>query len=156
MASFAWKPFHFVVEVEMKYIFLTEQFYIDYAHCAEIEKKRERPYVQVYVNLHGVDFAIPMRSNITHKHVFWTDRVNKCGLDFSKAVVIVNESYIDTTNVPYIRPSEYAALLGKEYLVAQKLVKYIEKYKIAKTKLTADDKRRLVQYSTLQYFEQYI
>ena len=79
-------------EVEMKYIFLTEQFYNDYAHCAEIEKKRERPYVQVYINLNGVDFAVPMRSNITHKYVFWTDKANKCGLDFSKAVVITNKS----------------------------------------------------------------
>ena len=60
----------------MKYIFLTKQFYIDHANYKEIEMKRERPYVQVYVHFNGIDFAIPMRSNITHRYAFWTDKSN--------------------------------------------------------------------------------
>ena len=58
----------------MKYIFLTQQFYDDYSHCTEIEKKKTRPYVQIYVQVNGIDFAVPLRSNITHKYAFWTDK----------------------------------------------------------------------------------
>jgi len=139
----------------LKYIFLTNQFYIDYQHCTEIEQKVERPYVQVYININGVDFAVPFRSEINHPHVLWTDKENKCGLDFSKAVVIEHRDYIDTTLKPYIRPNEHAALIGKEFIVISGLLKYIERYKKAKTK---SDKRskQLLQYSTLQYFEKYL
>ncbi len=53
--------------------------------------------------INGVQYAIPLRSNINHPHVFWTDKNNHCGIDFSKAVIITDEKYIDTTVTPYIR-----------------------------------------------------
>ena len=77
-------------------------------------------------------------------------------MDFSKAVVITDKSYIDAKAKPYIRLNEHKALLGKEYLVVRGLIRYIKNYKIAKTKLGADEKKRLVQYSALQHFEEYI
>ena len=140
----------------MKYIFLTQQFYIDYEHCSEIEKKQTRPYVQVYVRLNGIDFAIPLRSKIKHKYVFWTDKPNRCGIDFSKAVVIENKKYIDLTGKPHIRPNEFKALIGKERDVEHGLLNYIQAYKNAKANPNKREKARLLQYSTLQYFEKYL
>jgi protein AbiQ len=140
----------------VKYIFLTEQFYIDYAHCGEIEQKRDRPYIQIHINLNGVDFAVPLRSNITHKYVLWTDKTKRCGADFSKAVVIEDKKYIDTTTKPHIRPNEFKVLVGKEYAVRQGLIDYIEEYKKAKVNPNKHEKRRLLQYSALRYFEKYI
>ena len=139
----------------MKYIFLTDQFYSDYAAYTEIELKAERPYVQLYICVNDIDFAIPFRSNINHPHAFWTDKENRCGLDYSKSVVIEDVCYIDTERKPHIRENEHRALIGKEREVKNGLLKYINDYKQAKG---SPHKRlkRLVEYSTLQYFEKYI
>ena len=140
----------------VRYIFLTQQFYVDYANCVEIEQKQTRPYVQVHVTINDINFALPLRSNIKHKHAFWTDKTNRCGIDFSKAVVIEDAKYIDNSIIPYIRPQEFRALLGKEYAVKQGLISYIERYKSAKINPNKHEKRILLKYSTLQYFEKYI
>ena len=140
----------------MKYIFLTQEFFDDYAHCSEIEQKKERPYVLVHICVNGVDFAIPFRSNIKHKHVYWTDKENLCGLDFSKAVVIEDEKYIDTKAKPFVRQNEHRALFGKDYVVMKGMTDYIEKYRNAKLRTNKHEKKRLLQFSTLQYFEKYI
>ena len=50
-------------------------------------------------------FALPLRSNISHQYVYYSDKSNKCGIDYSKSVVI-NESYIDKDNIPQIRQRE--------------------------------------------------
>jgi protein AbiQ len=142
--------------IVVKYIFLTQQFYDDYSHCEEIEQKKERPYVLIQICVNGIDFAIPFRSNVKHKHVFWTDKDNLCGLDFSKAVVIEDKKYIDSKAKPYIRPNERRALFGKDHDVERGLLDYIEEYKKAKMKPNKHSKKRLLQYSTLQYFEKYI
>jgi len=141
----------------LNYIFLTQQFYTDYKNCTEIEQKQTRPYVQVYIKVNGVDFAIPMRSHIKHKdNVFWTDRQNQCGLDFTKAVVIEDKKYIDKTLTPYIRPHEHSALIGKEHEVKQGMTNCIANYKEAKNNPTRRGNVFLLKYSTLQYFEKYI
>lgn len=141
----------------VKLVFLTEKFYSDYSACTEIERKRFRPHVQVEIEINGVIFCVPMRSNIKHNHVLWTDRDNNCGLDFSKAVVINNRSlYIDDENDPQIRQDEFNALRGKEHIILTKLLKYIKNYKEAKVNIDIPRNQTLVRYSTLKYFEDYI
>ena len=140
----------------MQLIFLTEQFYIDYQHCYEIEQKQDRPYTQVFIKCKGLCFAIPFRSSISHKYAFWTDKKNKCGIDYSKAVVIEDDGYINTTDKPYIRPNEFRALRGKESIIARELEEYIKKYIAAKQFPNRTENIRLLKYSTLQYFEKYI
>ena len=136
---------------------MSDYFYEVFPHdiYPEIEQKKQRPYIQVVTLINDVRFAIPLRSNINHPHVLWTDKKNKCGLDFSKAVVIVEDKYIDLSKKPYIRVNEFNSLRGKDYRIKQKMIKYIEKYKEAKGK-NDDLNRSLVDKSTLQYFEQYI
>lgn len=77
-------------------------------------------------------------------------------MDFSKTVVLAKSSYIDTTRKPHIRQNEFDALRGKEHLVQQKLVQYIRAYKKAKMRPDIQRNQRLIQYSTLQYFEEFI
>lgn len=142
---------------DMKFLFLNNLFYDAYKECAEIEQKSTRPYAQVYTKIEDIQFAVPLRSGISHKdHVLWTDKRNGCGLDFSKAVVIIDEKYIDKATRPYIRQDEFDSLRGKEYIVKQKLIKYISDYKKAKTELHINRNKLLCQYSTMQYFEEYI
>jgi len=137
----------------MEFVFLSKDFYNDYVGCIEIEKKDNRPYVMVIATIDNVDFAIPLRSNINHKHVVWTDKLKKCGLDLSKAVIIKDRSkYVDYTRKPYIRPNEFKVLKGKDYFIKQKLEKYIRDYKKALEKQDILINRLLCQFSTLQYF----
>jgi len=141
----------------MKFLFLSELFYIDYAKCNQIEQKSARPYAQVYTKINGVQFAIPLRSNITHReHVLWTDKTNNCGLDFSKAVVIADEKYINKALTPKIRQSEFDFLRGKDHIIKQKLIKHINDYKEAKENLNIKRNKLLCEFSTMQYFEEYI
>ena len=70
-----------------------------------------RPYIMLLISINNLLFAIPMRSHITHKHAYFTDVVNKCGVDFTKAVVINNKEYIIKNKVPIIRPHEYLKLV---------------------------------------------
>ena len=140
----------------MRFVFLSNEFYEKYADCPEIEQKAERPYVCVHVNINGILFAIPLRSNINHQNVLWTDKSSKCGLDFSKAVVIRKAEYIDVTRKPHIRQNEFDALRGKEYLVYQRMIQYIRVYKKAKKRLDVPRNQMICKYSTLQYFEEFI
>lgn len=83
----------------MKYTFLTEKFYNDYPHdkYPQMEIKDNRPYAHVKVALYDNLFCIPLRSHIDHPHAFFTNKREKCGVDYSKAVVILDSDYIDTT-----------------------------------------------------------
>lgn len=120
-----------------RFVFLTDEFYKAYPSelYPEIEQKHNRPYVQVYVKINGVQYAIPLRSDIHHPHVLWTDKQNHCGVDFSKAVVITDDKYIDMLTEPHIRENEFNALRGKDYKIKVKMEKYIEEYKKAKQDL---------------------
>ena len=140
-----------------RFVFLSNDFYADYPHSKypEIEQKLHRPYIQIMTTINGVQFAIPLRSNINHPHVLWTDKENRCGVDFSKAVVVTDEKYIDYSSKPYIRPNEFNELRGKDYRIKQKMIKYIEEYKEAKNS-SNESSKNLIEKSTLQYFEEYI
>lgn len=141
-----------------RFIFLSDEFYNAYpaADYPEMEQKNSRPYIQVCVEIDGVQYAIPLRSDIHHPYVLWTDKKNNCGLDFSKAVVINKDSYIDANLEPHLRQKEFDALRGKDYKIRTKMEKYIEKYKKAKQDLSKPINQILVKYSTLQYFEKEI
>lgn len=141
----------------MKFIFLSQQFYLDYPKkkYPQMEQKATRPYTQVYTKIGGYTFAIPLRSHIYHPHVLWTDKANHCGVDFSKAIIILKDEYIDTV-LPFIRPNEFNSLRGKEYIIKQRMIKYIHKYKEAKHDAKNPRSRNLCAFSTLQYFENYI
>ncbi|MGN1027563.1 MAG: type III toxin-antitoxin system TenpIN family toxin [Faecousia sp.] len=139
-------------------VFLTQDFFSDYSNCREIEKKTNRPHVQVTIEVNGTLFCIPMRSSIKHKHAIFTDKANRCGLDLSKAVVITDpEKYIDSQRIPHIRQNEFKVLKNiSKYEVRRRLLAYIAEYKEAKRRPEIARNKALIQCSTLQYFEEYI
>ncbi len=141
-----------------RFIFLSALFYAKYpaSRFPELMQKRERPYVQVYTVVDGVQFAITLRSDIHHPHVLWTDKANRCGLDFSKAVVVSGEEDIDQEREPRIRQHEFDALRGKDYRIKKKMSQYLADYKQARANLENPRSAQLVKYSSLQYFEKEI
>lgn len=140
----------------LKYTFLTDAFYQDYADYPEIEQKRFRPHVLLKIVVDGVTWCIPLRSHISHPHAYLTDPKNHCGVDFSKAVAITDPRYLDAVHKPVLRQNEFDALRGKDYLIRQRFQAYIRAYIKAKSRLDVPRNRTLVQMSTLQYFEEYL
>jgi len=141
----------------VKIALLKQDFYDDYSHCSEILHKEKRPHIIVQIDIDGVLYGIPLRSNIKHPHVIWTDQPNFSGLDLSKTVVITDsDKYIDASKKPYINKHEFDVILEIGTIIKLELSKYIKKYKSAKTKQHIKQNKRLCEYSTLQYFEQYI
>lgn len=140
----------------MKFIYLSAAFYNDYSNCKEIAEKSNRPYVQVCVKINGVWFAVPMRSHIKHPYALLTDTENKCGLDFTKAVVIEKPEYIDTTRTPRIRQNEFNALKGKDYEIKRKMEQFIRFYRKARKRSDVPRNKRICEYSALQYFEKWL
>lgn len=138
------------------FVFLTQDFYNKYpaSEFPQMEQKLNRPYVQVLVKANGLLFAIPLRSNIQHPHAFWTDKQNHCGVDLSKAVLIKDpNTEIDLVSSPYIRPNEYKKLVGKTYRIEKKMEEYIQTYKHAKKDPSKRINKMILDFSTLQYFE---
>lgn len=136
----------------MKLIMLSPLFYETYKNCPEIEKKQDRPYIQLIIELDGITFAAPFRSNIPHQFAFFTDKKNRCGIDFSKSVVITDPAFISDRRV-HLRDHEYDALLGKDYEIVQGLKSYISRYRKAAANRTIPRNDRICRFSTLQYFE---
>lgn len=137
-----------------QFVFLTSQFYEDYKQCSEIEQKPDRPHLRMVLEINGMTFAIPFRSNISHPHALLTDKKNKCGLDFSKAVVITDTvRYIDSSRFPHIRKNEFDALRGKEHIVEDGMLRYIRAYAKALKRPDVPRNAKLLEYSTLQYFQ---
>lgn len=88
-----------------KIVFLTNSFYQDHPNppFKEMEQKQNRPYIVFLVEIEGHTWAIPFRSHIRHRHAFFTDAKNKCGIDYSKAVVVDKPEYIDQQVRPHLR-----------------------------------------------------
>lgn len=138
-------------------VFLTNKFFSDYDGCDEIRTKEMRPYICIHVIVDGVLWAIPLRSHISHEHVIWTDKENGCGIDFSKAVAISKPDEYISSKKPYIRPNEFAVLKRiNKHTVIQKMQQYMKSYKDAKAHPEIPRNKMLLEYSTLQYFEEYL
>ncbi len=137
----------------MKYYFLSNKFYSDYPMniYPEIERKSDRPYVIMCITLNNHIFALPLRSHINHKYAYLTDKTNKCGVDFSKAIYISDENYLNKTKKPYLRQNEFDFLRDKEFIIKKKFIRYIQDFVNAKK---SNDKNRIkpFKYSTLPYF----
>ncbi len=117
-----------------------------------MEQKENRPYIVFLVEIEGRTWALPFRSNIAHKYAFFTDEENRCGIDYTKAVVIEDPGYIDTARKPHLRQNEFDVLRGNEHLVYRGFVRYIKEYKKAKRSGNARYSSML-KYSTLQNYQ---
>jgi protein AbiQ len=147
----------------MRLYFLTNDYNDNVLpHLAEAERKKYRPYAVVTVELNGLLFAIPLRSNIYHIYRLKTG-VNAMtgrdtGLDFSKALVVDN-SDIDHSTTPQIDNKEQRNLLGKEHFLLTKFTKYLNEYieVINKQNLGLElsyKEQNLVKFSTLKNFHE--
>lgn len=138
----------------MEFRFLTDKFFIDYSHCIEMEKKKDRPYAcMCIVEIGNLYFAIPIRHHIKHKYAIFTDKNKTQGLDLSKAVIIIDrEKYIEKTKTAYISREEFRFLSKRKYFIKSKMITYIKKYKKSYENIDIEKNKTLCEMSCLQYF----
>ena len=137
----------------MIFRYLTKDFFIDYADCPQILQKKNRPYAHILITLDDcLNFALPIRHGIKHKYAFFTDESKTCGLDYSKAVLITKNKYIDMTRHAIINGKEYTKIVKKEAFIKKKLKAYINLYKKAYENRDIHKNKTICSMSSLQYF----
>lgn len=137
--------------------YLSEAFYAKYnsTDYPEIEHKIGRPYMVMLIKINDNTFAVPFRTNIKHKQSYKfksTDRAtnSSTGLDFTKAVIVNNISYIGTE--ARIGDKEYIELDTKHYIIIKRFKKYVDDYIKLKNSLLPQQVAVNYKYSTLKYF----
>ncbi|MCL2067648.1 MAG: hypothetical protein FWG99_09315 [Treponema sp.] len=140
----------------MKFYRLSAAFYRKYCQFDEILTKENRPYYVLLLELDGLTYAIPLRSHITHPHCFIADNTAglNSGVDYSKAVVITEKQFIDSSQVT-IRQNEFNIYKKREYHIRKQFSSYVAHYK-------KEVRRRLLnptipisalcRFSSLKYF----
>lgn len=134
----------------MQYCFLSKIFYDRYGVYKEILQKTDRPYFMLVVQIDNLQVGIPFRSHITHKHAFMT--IGDKGLDYSKAVVLSEECYVDRSKKVIIAKDEHSILLGRDGVIKNGFKKYLNAYKKALSNPEVKRNNLLLSMSTLKYF----
>ncbi len=141
----------------MEFHRLSAVFYSQFGQYEEILKKEERPYYVLLLELDRLTYAIPLRSHITHPYCFIADNSfgQNSGLDYSKAVVIIDSSqYIDPAPVT-IRQHEYNVYKQREHLIRKQFSSYVAMYKKEirrRLKNPTLPVSTLCRYASLKYF----
>lgn len=150
------------MDADVKIYQLSEAFLRAYpsAEYPELMYKRGRPYSCLLIDLHmEYRICIPYRSSIHHKNAFLftgteRSRRTKSGLDYSKMVLIREDSYLDDRNV-VVDQDEYRETIQNIRKIAGQAVDYLDGYihHVDGTKpLHPKNFARKYQYSTLPYF----
>lgn len=136
---------------------LSQEFYnkFDINHFPEILGKSDRPYMALITKIDGNTFAIPFRTNITHKasyRFYNSSRPTKhiTGLDFSKVVIVNDSKYLGAKAI--INNLEYEELSKKSYFIIQKFTNYLNGYKRYVSGGLNEFEARKYQYTTLKYY----
>lgn len=97
------------------------------------DSAKVRGYGIVVVSINSLTFGIPLRTHIKHKQSFFTDvtQDHTCetrkGLDFSKAVLISENSYIDSSSFK-IPSEQFDRIQDNHEHIVEKFTKYIKRY----------------------------
>lgn len=137
----------------MRLALLSEKFYREYASCKEILQKRNRPYACLTIKVDGILFAIPFRHHIGHRYAFIT--YGDCGLDYTKAIVVKDESYLDDVE-PTVDRKEWDAVRKNENKIRYEFKGFVNQYRRAMRHRDNPRSKNLLKYSSLQYFEQFL
>ena len=144
-----------MVKLENKPKHLTKEFYEEYFNCSEILKKEDRPYCVALFEVDGITFAIPFRTHINHNNCYIfkkSTRSENSGLDFTKAVVIKDDTFIGEET--WIESSEYSEFINKQKVISNRFKKFIENYKKWFKDPSYYRAERIIKFSSLQYFHE--
>ena len=154
------------MEIDVRIYQLSEKFLRDYPAelYPELMYKKGRPYSCLLIDLHlEYRICIPYRSAIHHKNAFFfhgteRSRRTKSGLDYSKMVLIRDDTYLDPDHV-VVDQDEYNETIRNIRKIAGDAVDYLDGYIChvsGKHPLHPKSYARKYQYSTLPYFHDVI
>lgn len=130
--------------------FLSDYFYKAYpaSKFPEIGRKHNRPHVLYLIEVERDQwFAIPLRSNIAHEFKFET--VGNGGLDYSKAIPVLDAAFVDDRRTAYVRKDDWPLIRSGRVNVKLGM----RHYRAAKQNPDRPGNANVLRYSTLQYFE---
>ena len=99
----------------------------------------------------GMWFVIPLRSNIRHRFCFNT--TDGGGLDYSKAIPLLDASFVDKERKAFVRQSDWPILQSNRARIKHGMESFVRRYKKAKENPDRPGNSNLLRYSTLRYFE---
>ena len=142
--------------MELRY--LSASFYTHYKECSEIMNKGEtRPYIIILVETESNKFAIPFRTHLHKtKDCYESNPQTNSGIDYTKAVVITKDEYLDKDRYPEIEHKEYNYIKFKEKEIKIAFTKFVKDYKkdVIRHKNNPDiPENPRFKYCTLQYFK---
>lgn len=137
---------------------LSESFYAQNTHLVEVLDKtnnswtggKTRGYGIVVVEVAGLKFGIPLRSNMNHRFGFITVSSEKKGLDYTKAVLLSKDEYISDAEFA-IPTAEYIAIKDNTDDIAKEFNKFVNKY-VRAAKNNDANVLNYYRYSTLKNY----
>ncbi|MGN0019139.1 MAG: type III toxin-antitoxin system TenpIN family toxin [Candidatus Gastranaerophilaceae bacterium] len=116
----------------------------------EILHKPSRPYVMLLMKIDGLTFAIPIRSHLNHKFGFITNKTTNAGLDYTKAIIILNQDYIANIQRITITKEEMMMISSYKDLIIKDFKRFLNTYK---RKIKNNLNENLLKFTSLQYFQ---
>ncbi len=141
---------------------LSKKFYQRYSPkiYEEILSKEDRPYSCLLVKQYGYFICVPFRTEIRHKYAYHfqaskRSRKHHSGLDFTKAVIVANQEFINE-DIAIVDQDEYKEVIYNIEKIVDSVIKFVDDYvehiKGIK-KLHEREFERRYHFSSLKYFE---
>ena len=145
--------------------YLSEKFYKDHPPrlFPEILKKQNRPYSCLTFKLSSDIFlCIPYRTKINHKYAYHFKsskraKMYKSGLDYTKMIIVRDETYLNSTRQVLLDADEYVETVRNIRLIRQEAIGFLNQYisHIAGIHtLHSEEFKRRYQFSPLKYFHE--
>lgn len=143
--------------------YLSTKFFTNYSpHLfPEILRKKNRPYSCLAFKLSSDIFiCIPYRTKINHKYAYHfknsqRSKLHKSGLDYTKMVILCDESYLNCSRQVLLDADEYVETVRNVQIIRQEATGFLNQYIAHVTGqklLHSEEFKRRYQYSPLKYF----
>lgn len=141
---------------ELKY--LSNKFFEEVLpNLQEALKKPNRPYCMLLVKVKNLDFCLPLRSNLPEiegvgiKTIQNIETGKYKGIDFSKAILIEDRTYLKEDIVQLKDKTELLYIQANDKYIAREFKKYVSGY-ITSIKENSNTQDAKYQFSTLRNY----
>ena len=120
-------PFFMGFEPIMRFVLLNYSYFAEHPTTEAMDK--DRPHAVVVVDVNRLRFAIPLRTQLTHKQGFKT--INNAGLDYTKALLIFDDKDI-SRDIKLKSVDEFKRINEHEHKIRAAFTKYVNRYVAAR------------------------